>query len=316
MKRIHIILSIGCLLSLAACSDQSEADLSGKADEYVELKAITASIAPRVISNSGLTRGTVFDETEGAFVYTWEEGGEFAVYPQTGDASIMYYTITSDMATDSSALSLPSSLWQYNASINYIAMYPPYSESIFPDTYYNTFAYTMPAQVQLANNDASHITPELDPVISDGESPSKGVLTFSMHHVLMLVKLQLTCTETATFHQLSLTEAEGAGFYYSSGNFYFSNGMDTDGATLSDTLTLTFDGDGVEVPAGDTLTAYMVIPPFVYKQYVMQEVHLNLTAHVTTQDEYTTDTDSYDLGTWTFNSDTVKVCNAELMIQH
>ena len=315
MKYSYLFLVSVGLLTFAACSDKNDAEIADESEEYVLLNEVTATIQPRMVSETGSTRGVVQDLSDNS--YYWEPGGSIVVVPQA-EAAVRSYTITSDMVADSSVLKIPSSVWRYKTGLSYYAVYPYFADSLFTISDNDCYYYTMPEQVQSGNGSTSHITPELDPLVSEPASPSDRTLSFSMKHMFMLVKFQLVCSEDVTYHSLDLKQEESKIFYYSSGLFLM--GQDSYpylygsiSPVSSDGIRLSFD-EPVSVTAEDTLDAYMLVPPFIIKNYSQQNVHLVLEATVTQQEDIYTAT--ADLGTWSYEPNTLKVFFSDMTVQH
>lgn len=317
MKYSYLFLVSAGLLTFAACSDKNDAEIADESEEYVLLNEVTATIQPRMVSEAGSTRGVVQDQSDIRLSYYWESGGSIVVVPQA-EAAVRSYTITSDMVADSSVLKIPTSVWRYKTGLSYYAVYPYFTDSLFTVSDYDCYHYTMPDQVQYGNGSTSHITPELDPLVSEPASPSDWTLSFSMKHMFMLVKFQLVCGEDVTYHSLDLKQEESNNFCYTSGLFQ----MGQDGypylyssisPVSSDCIRLSFD-EPVSVTAEDTLDAFMLVPPFIIKNYSQQNVHLVLEATVTQQEDIYTAT--ADLGTWSYEPNTLKVFFSNMTVQH
>lgn len=238
-------------LALAACS-QDETITNNDGGKT----GITMTVKDYVVDGAtrNTTRSSLDIADNGVTTFSWQTGDLVGVFGKSQNQQVRFDI--SDGAGTKSA-TFESADYMLRADNQYVSYYPMVNDVTVKA---NEIKISYEGQTQQANNDYSHLS-DYEHLCSAATTPSAtNTAEFNFSHIGAIVRLQLSMPCAGTWTSLTLSADDG------SKPFTTAATLDLFGSTLvnptatSDSITLTL-GDITTTEEGDTLTAWLMLPP-------------------------------------------------------
>ena len=241
MKRYF--LPIVLLALLAGCTSET---FNTESLDNELVSHVTMTATDFVLDND--TR-TSLELTSSGLSFTWAESDIVGIFPNAGDQ--VKFPMTAGAGTKSA--SFDGGGWALRNNYSYAAYYP-FSKANY-DNSYTALQISYLGQKQSANNSTAGLG-AYDYMVATASMPESGSVAFNFQHVGSVLYIQLTSPDAATFTKLILSADEAI--------FTTEATMNISDGTLTSTSTskeMTLDLANIEVEAGGTLSAWMLVAP-------------------------------------------------------
>lgn len=192
---------------------------------------------------------TNLDPSSGGLSFTWAESDVVGIFPNAGDQ--VKFPMTAGAGTKSA--NFDGGGWALRNNYSYAAYYP-FSKANY-DNSYTALPITYLGQSQSANNSTAGLG-AYDYMVATASMPESGSVAFNFQHIGSVLYIQLTTPDAATFTKLTLSAEEAI--------FLTEATLNISDATLTPVTSkkyLTLDMENIDIEAGGTLYAWMLIAP-------------------------------------------------------
>ena len=214
-------------------------------------KILTAIL---LLSLSTMQAGNYIYQPDGRMSFEWNTKDVAALFSTAG--TIMELTVKAVNESDSHYSTLEQEGWALASSVTYYGSYPYSVYHKLAQSPYTALPISYTNQTQTANNNTAHLA-AADFMTAQAES-SEDALSVTYTHLGCIMRIAAYVPETKTFSSLTLTTQDNTAWFAEEATIDATDNTMTT-AQLAATATLAL--NNITVQEGDSLIAYMMMPP-------------------------------------------------------
>ena len=210
-----------------------------------------------MLSLSTAYAGNYAYQQSGKVSFGWRSSDSWALFTTKG--TLMPHTVVATNSTDNHYITTQCPGWAHTAQSTYYGGYPFAEQYVYMQGQgqpYTALPIAYTGQTQSSNGNTEHLA-SYDFMTAHGTATGNGFL-MSYTHLGSILRIAAYIPEGKTFSSLTLSAKDNSAWFTSEATMNATNNTINATATIA-TATLTLNNIAIE--AGDSLIAYMMLPP-------------------------------------------------------
>ena len=207
-----------------------------------------------LLSLSAAYAGNYAYQQSGKVSFGWQSSDKWALYTTAG--SLLTHTVVASNSTDNHYITTQCVGWALTAQSTYYGGYPYLDNFKTSKSHYTALPIAYASQTQSSNGNTEHLA-SYDFMTAHGTATGNDFM-MSYTHLGSILRIAAYVPEDKTFSSLTLSAKDNSACFVSKATMNATNNTLTATETVA-TATLTL--SDIVVEAGDSLIAYMMLPP-------------------------------------------------------